>query len=135
MTADGAKRLQKELCTLQERRAASWGPEASLRAMEQRIADLEHSLATAVVVEPADGPCEEVHFGATVTVREENRDVTVYRIVGMDEVDFDRRWVSWLSPLARALMNARIGERVAFESPAGKRTLEIVRIDDTPPTV
>jgi transcription elongation factor GreB len=48
--------------------------------------------------------------------------------VGIDETDLDRNWVNWLSPIARALINARLGERVRFRFPAGEEELEVVRI-------
>jgi transcription elongation factor GreB len=52
-----------------------------------------------------------------------------YRIVGVDETDLDRGWVSWLSPVARALLNARLGERVRFRSPSGDRELTVVAVE------
>ena len=69
-----------------------------------------------------------VHFGATVTVCENDGPETRYRIVGVDETDLDRHWVSWLSPLARALMNAQRGQRVTLKAPRGPKELEIVQI-------
>lgn len=53
---------------------------------------------------------------------------TRYRIVGVDETDLDRDWVSWRSPLAKALLNARLGQRVGFQTPAGEQELEITAI-------
>ena len=52
-----------------------------------------------------------------------------YRIVGVDEIDLERSWVSWASPIARALLNARVGERVRFKFPSGEEELEIMQID------
>jgi transcription elongation factor GreB len=69
-----------------------------------------------------------IRFGATVVVREESGGESTYRIVGVDETDFDRGWVSWLSPIAKALMNARLGERVRFKFPSGEEELEIIDI-------
>ena len=51
------------------------------------------------------------------------------RIVGIDETEADRGWVSWLSPIARALLNARLGEGVRFKLPSGEEELEILRIE------
>jgi transcription elongation factor GreB len=51
-----------------------------------------------------------------------------YIIVGVDEIDLDRNHISWLSPLARALMSHRAGDRISFKSPAGQEQLEIVSI-------
>ena len=65
--------------------------------------------------------------------RPTNRDAageeSTYRIVGVDEADVDRDWVSWVSPIARALLNARLGQRVRFRFPAGEDELEVVRIE------
>ena len=133
ITADGAKRLEEELASLRERRAASVGMGTRQRALEQRLADLEYTLATAEVVAPGGEPCEEVRFGATVQVREKGGGKTSYRIVGVDETDLERGWVSWLSPIARALLGARRGQRVTFRFPSGQKELEIVAITDAPP--
>jgi transcription elongation factor GreB len=81
------------------------------------------------VTPPAPGASDTVRFGATVTVRENGGVETSYRIVGVDETDLDRNWVSWLTPIARALMNAHVGDRVTFKAPRGAKELEIVAID------
>jgi transcription elongation factor GreB len=73
-----------------------------------------------------------VRFGATVTVREPDGSTTRYRIVGVDETDLDRNWVSWLSPVARALLNARLGDRVTLKAPRGAKELEITGIEFEP---
>jgi transcription elongation factor GreB len=62
-------------------------------------------------------------------VRRCSSEETRYRIVGLDETDTDRGWVSWLSPIARSLLNARLGERVRFKFPSGEEELEIVCIE------
>lgn len=63
----------------------------------------------------------------TVVVRDGSEEFR-YRIVGVDEADFDRGWVGWQSPLARALLGRRIGERVTLLTPAGERSLEVLRL-------
>jgi transcription elongation factor GreB len=70
---------------------------------------------------------EQVFFGATVTMDDGEAEAT-YQIVGVDEADPGRGLISWLSPLARALMKAREGDLVRFQSPAGWRELEVVEI-------
>ena len=77
---------------------------------------------------PPAPPHDQVRFGATVTVREPDGEESRYRIVGADETDIDRGWVSWLSPIAKALLNARLGERVRLRLPGGERELEITGI-------
>ena len=135
MTADGAERLREELRLLSEQRAGSPGAEGWRRAQAQRLADLEYTLATAEVVGPAGGACEEVRFGVSVEVRENDGVQRSYRIVGVDETAPDRGRVSWLSPIARALLGARRGERVTFKFPSGEKELEIVAITDATPDV
>jgi len=127
LTRDGAERLRKELRDLVEI-AASDGKRKSA-SVEQRIALLQASLESAVVVEPPPPPWDRVRFGATVRVRERNGNEAKYRIVGVDEMDIDRGWVSWRSPIAMALLNSKVGQRVRFRIPAGEEELEIVSID------
>ncbi|MBI5774245.1 MAG: GreA/GreB family elongation factor [Verrucomicrobia bacterium] len=134
LTPDGARRLREELERLvQSARSESPASEdISARrppsARELRILHLQQSLHTAEVVPPPAAPWEQVRFGATVTVRDRSDAESRYRLVGVDEVDFDRDWVSWLSPIAKALLNARLGQRVRFKSPAGEQELEITGI-------
>jgi transcription elongation factor GreB len=96
--------------------------------LDQRIYQLQQSLQSAVIAPPPTPPWEQVRFGATVTVRHADGKQTRYRIVGVDETDLNRDWVSWLSPIARALLNARRGQLIRFKFPAGEEQLEIVDI-------
>ena len=99
-----------------------------LQVLDQRIYYLQRSLQSAVVVPPPIVPEAGVRFGASVTVRDRSGGESRYRIVGVDETDIDRGWVSWISPIAKALLNARLGERVRFELPSGQEELEILSI-------
>lgn len=134
LTQAGAQRLRDELTHLVEverpQLAGSVAGEAKpqLAAIDVRIAHLEASLQSAEIVVPPDADRQTVRFGATVTVREGDEQSN-YRIVGVDEADADRGWVSWQSPIAKALLNARRGERVRFKLPSGEAQLEIVEID------
>ena len=135
ITRQGAERLRRELARLVEQErpglhASAEDPDSKRRlfAVEQRIQQLEESLGHAVVIDPSDGPSDVVRFGATVTIREANGSEEVYHIVGVDEIDLEGDRISWQSPLARALVNARTGDQVHFESPAGPRALTIVSV-------
>lgn len=136
VTVTGAQRLRDELARLLDHerpRLAHPAPDDiegrhALQLLDQRIRYLQESLRTAEVVPPPAASDGVVRFGATVTVRESGGAEDTYRIVGVDETDPDRNWVSWLSPLARALLHARHGQRVTFKTPRGSRELEIVRI-------
>lgn len=140
LTAGGARRLREELTRLSEverpgllarvGESGMRGADAKerLQHIEQRIAYLQQSLQSSEIAAVPPPPHDVVRFGATVTVRDQRGTETTYRIVGVDETDLDRNEVSWLSPIARALLNARLGEKVAFRFPAGAAQLEIVRI-------
>ena len=137
LTPAGARELHAELRHLQEARrpplvaGAQSDGEArrQLEALDQRIAYLQESLGSAEIVPPPSVADDRARFGATVTVEDPSGDKLSYRLVGVDETDLDRNWVSWQSPIARALLNARIGDRVSFKFPSGKTELLIVAIE------
>jgi transcription elongation factor GreB len=81
------------------------------------------------VVDPAGREAtDQVFFGATVTVQDEAGATDSYAIVGIDEADPARGRISWISPLARALLKAREGEAVRCQIPGGTRELEILSV-------
>lgn len=108
-----------------------------LREIDRRVRFLIRRLENSEVVESAGRDSDQVFFGATVTLRtqpagdvtEEARTVT---IVGLDEVDPSRGRVSWISPIARALIKSREGDIVTLRSPGGAEQLEIVRVQYLP---
>ena len=135
ITAAGAQKLRDELQQLVEitrpaLAASSDDPDAKrqLARLDQRIMQLEESLQSSEIITPSDGPADIVRFGATVTVRESDGNEASYRIVGVDEMDIDRGWVSWMSPIAKALLNRKRGEHIRFKFPSGEETLEILDI-------
>ena len=135
LTAAGAEKLRDELQQLVETTrpalaASPDDPEAKrqLARLDQRMVQLEESLQSAEIVAPSTGPADTVRFGATVTVRESNGNEETYRIVGVDETDVDHGWISWISPIAKALLNRQRGERIRFKFPSGEETLEILEI-------
>jgi transcription elongation factor GreB len=103
-----------------------------LREIDRRIRYLSKSLDSAVVVDNAGKMHDRVRFGATVTILYETGDRREVTIVGMDELDAGDVRVSWRSPLARALLTARVGDTVTLRAPRGPQRLEIVavRYDD-----
>ncbi len=98
-----------------------------LREMDRRIRFLIKRLENAAVVDPAEHEnIEQVFFGATVTIADaESGEVQIFQIVGVDEADASNGRVSWIAPIARALLKARLGDSVRFQSPAGWREIEI----------
>jgi transcription elongation factor GreB len=114
ITARGAKRLRNELEKL---RAAN--------AVSERVTELEQILASVHVVDSPDAPSNSVTFGATVTVKHKEDATQTFTIVGVDELDFERHAVSWISPLGKALLNADMGDWITLDD---GRSAKIVKI-------
>jgi transcription elongation factor GreB len=105
-----------------------------LREIDRRIRYLSKTLDRAVVVDNAGKAHDRVRFGATVTIAAESGDERDVTIVGVDELDAGDTRISWRSPLARALLTAKVGDTVTVRAPRGPEQLEIVaiRYDDLP---
>ncbi|MHB9119189.1 MAG: transcription elongation factor GreB [Burkholderiales bacterium] len=100
-----------------------------LREIDRRIRFLSKRLDNAEVVDPAQREgCDQVFFGATVTVCGADGAEHIYSIVGMDEADAGRGLISWISPLARALLKAREGDTVSLRTPGGVEELEVLEV-------
>lgn len=99
-----------------------------LREMDRRIRFLTQRLEAAEVIEPKSQNPDRVLFGATVTVLNEDEQEKTYRIVGQDEIDAKLGHVSWVSPIAKALLNSKVGDVVRLKTPKGEEELEVVRI-------
>jgi transcription elongation factor GreB len=99
-----------------------------LREIDRRIRYLSKTLDRAVVVNNAGKKHERVFFGATVTIIDESGDEREVTIVGVDELDVGDARVSWRSPLARALLTAKVGDTVTVRAPRGPERLEIIAI-------
>jgi transcription elongation factor GreB len=141
MTPAGAARQASELRELQiERRPAlaakaasepSPGPaRRALGECDRRIAYLSRMQTLLEVVDPAEQRSRNrVRFGATVTVRQSPEGERRVRIVGVDEAEPGSGNVSWMSPIAKALMGARVGDTVRCELPSGPTRLKVLAID------
>ena len=100
-----------------------------LREIDRRIRFLSKRLENAVVVDPATREdTDQVFFGATVTVADQDGSESTYAIVGTDETDPGRGHIAWISPMARALLKAREGDSVSVQTPDGRREVEIVAV-------
>ncbi|MDD2326142.1 MAG: transcription elongation factor GreB [Alphaproteobacteria bacterium] len=150
MTPTGFEALRTELHTLmrQERpkivEIVSWAAgngdrsengdylygKKRLREIDRRVRYLTKRIESAVIVDPAQQQgLEQVFFGATVTyAHEDGKEVTV-KIVGVDEADLTTGKISWLSPVARALQKARVGDGVTLRTPSGPQTVEILSLN------
>ena len=100
-----------------------------LREIDRRIRFLTKRLDNAEVVDPTlREDCDQVFFGATVTYVDGYGEERTITIVGMDEVDPARNRVSWIAPISRARLKARVGDVVTFHSPRGHEEIEIVDV-------
>jgi transcription elongation factor GreB len=122
----------KELQDQRERLNAQAGDDPMgthlLREVERDLRYFKAQLERAIVVDPAGQPREEVHFGAVVRILDEERRAHQFGIVGDDEADVAAGRISWASPLAKAMMGARIGDVVVWRRPAGETEVEITGI-------
>jgi transcription elongation factor GreB len=103
-----------------------------LRQIDRRIRFLTKRIDAAEVVDPETPrrgrAATQAFFGATVRYATSSGSERVVSIVGADEVDLDRHYISWVSPLARALMKAGAGDRVVLHAPGGSEELEILEV-------
>ncbi len=100
-----------------------------LREIDRRVRFLTKRLDVAEVVDPSrQENRDQVFFGATVYLLRNDEHEETITIVGIDEVDTARAQVSWISPIARALLKARIGDRVSLRTPGGVDEIEILDV-------
>lgn len=100
-----------------------------LREIDSRIRFITKRLEIAEVVDPGQQKDRgRVFFGATVTYEDGRGQERTITIVGIDEADADKGRVSWISPIARALLKARTGDAIELRTPAGIETIEVVAI-------
>ena len=103
-----------------------------LREVDRRIRFLVKRLDAAEVVDPQsrrdEGEDDRVYFGATVTVRNGKDEERTVSIVGVDEIDTTRGYISWVSPMARALLKAREGDTVTLNTPGGMEDLDVLHV-------
>ena len=103
-----------------------------LREIDRRIRFLVRRLDNAEVVDSAGRDSDQVFFGATVTIASGRGDERRVSIVGIDETDTARGHISWISPMARALLKARAGDVVTLVTPAGPEEIEILHVSYEP---
>lgn len=148
LTPKGAKKLQEELRHLasverpkvvtEVADAAAQGDRSEnaeyiygkkrLREIDRRIHFLTKRLESAVIVDPSQMDHDQVRFGATVVVQDEEGNEKTYILVGSDESDPARGALSYVSPVGRALMKRRVGDTVTVRRPVGEVELEIIKV-------
>jgi transcription elongation factor GreB len=99
-----------------------------LREMDRRIRYLQKRLPDLKVVDSHPEDCEQVFFGAWITLQDVAGQMLEYRIVGADEFDPKRNWISIDSPMARALLKRQLDDEVGVDTPGGRLELVIVAV-------
>lgn len=100
-----------------------------LREIDRRMRYITKQLERAVVVDPAQQQgLEQVFFGATVTYAKADDTEHTVQLVGVDETDINAGKISWLSPVAKALMKAKVDDVVKVKTPSGLEQLEVLEI-------
>lgn len=134
VTPSGLQQLQQQAAELEQQRLAL-APRKEDPSAQQQLARINRDLRyvqarleSAIPVDPAGQNRELVLFGARVTVEDENGDEHMFALVGEDEADIAAGKVSWVSPLARALIGHKIGDSVLWVRPAGNLALDITAI-------
>lgn len=148
ITPAGHARLKSELKQLVERerpevvRTVSWAAsngdrsengdyiygKRRLREIDRRVRYLMKRLEKAEVVDPRDSTADRVYFGATVVYEDRAGEERTISIVGTDEAEPSRGLVSWVSPIAQALMKAQEGDTVVLRTPVGPEELTVLDI-------
>ena len=104
-----------------------------LAAIDRRLRFLGQRLKVLTIVDekpPDDG---RVYFGSWVTIEDEDGDTHTYRIVGPDEIDAAKRWISMDSPVGTSLLSRQLGDEITVRRPKGEVKCEIIDVRNTPP--
>jgi transcription elongation GreA/GreB family factor len=127
MLRDKVKQYEAERAKLKEH-GDELASQSHLPRVEQEVRYWEERLRTAILIDPAKQPRDKVAFGARVTVEDEDGKRHDYQIVGEDEAEPQNGKVSYVSPLARALDGAEVGDSITWKRPAGDQELEVMAI-------
>jgi len=148
ITREGYERLQAELdhlwrverpqVTQSVREAAAQGDRSEnadyiygkkrLREIDSRVRFLRKRLENMVVADTVPSDIDKIYFGAWVELEDENGDIKRYRIVGPDEIDPKRGYISMDSPVARLLMKKKIGDDIVVQTPRGEIEYYVISI-------
>lgn len=137
VTPVGLKQLEALAADLAARRdrlreAGKLADPHELATVQRDLRWVEGRLQRAIRVDPMDQASDRVRFGTTVEVQDEVGRVETFSIVGEDEADATSGRISWVSPLAEALLHAEPGDEVVWRRPAGSKRLEVLAIRSGP---
>ena len=149
MTPDGAEAVKKELRELEHTVRPRLSTQVSqnvtggdsvnsekvvlvrrkMRVIDRRIDYLSKMIDRMEVIDPKMQATDRVHFGATVTVMENGTYRRKFRIVGVDESDPKKGWISWISPIARSLLSLAVGDTAKISLPKGLTHFKVIKIE------
>lgn len=134
VTPAGLAQLQAQLAELQAQRQEQMAhpegilAEEHLKPLQRDIRYFQERIERAIVIDLAAQPRDKVAFGAVVTTVDDDDEQRKFAIVGEDEADPAHGKISWVSPLAAAMVGAAVGDTIVWKRPAGDRNLEITAI-------
>ncbi len=131
ITSNGLQRMKSTVETLRQERdllkeEEDLSAKSRIKAVEAELRYLQKRLLCAIPVDVSKQVSEEIRFGATVKLIDENDQRYTFMIVGEDEAEPDKGFISWVSPLARGLVGKKPDDVVLWERPAGNLELEIL---------
>lgn len=135
VTPEGLKQLESKADSLDKERAKLIAikddetAKQKLAVVDRDLRYLSARLEQAILVDPANQDKNTALFGATVTVEDEEGNFSKFHIVGEDEADIAQQKVSYISPIAKALIGRKVGDSVTWQRPAGLLQLEIIEIN------
>ncbi|MCB0362122.1 MAG: transcription elongation factor GreB [Bdellovibrionales bacterium] len=100
-----------------------------LREIDRRLRFLSDRIERAQVIDPKTIVSDRIVFGATVTVKNEEDETRTYQIVGEDEINAQQGRISWKSPLAKALLNKKVGDEALIKKPKGESYATVIKIE------
>jgi transcription elongation factor GreB len=103
-----------------------------LAAIDRRLRFLGRRLKVLTIVDETPPDDDRVYFGSWVTIEDEDGDTQTYRVVGPDEIDATKKWISMDSPVGKALLSRRVGDEITMRRPKGEKTAEIIEVRNTP---
>ena len=135
VTPAGLKALESDAMELDKERASlisqndNDSVKQRLAVIDRELRYLSTRLEQAILVEPAKQDKDAILFGATVEVEDEHGKLLKFHIVGEDEADIAQQKVSYVSPIAKALIGRKVGDVVTWQRPAGIIDLEVIKIN------
>ena len=104
-----------------------------LAAIDRRLRFLGRRLKVLTIVDETPPDDGRVYFGSWVTIEDEDGNTQTYRVVGPDEIDAAKKWISMDSPVGTSLLSRHLGDEITVRRPKGEVTCEIIEVRNTPP--